>query len=170
MRPTSDRAREGLFASVTAARGTLAGAAVPATGRLVSNVVMMGMGEPLLNAESVQGAVEILTEFISPHRITVSTVGILPGIEEMARWERRPNLAISLHAPDEERRSAVMPVNRTSDLIGRLLAEGVRLIATLALIPLGLVQLQPDLGTNMVLAVIVISLLAALIARRAPDT
>ncbi|HSS52578.1 MAG TPA: 23S rRNA (adenine(2503)-C(2))-methyltransferase RlmN [Thermoanaerobaculia bacterium] len=80
------------------------------------NVVFMGMGEPLLNVESVQGAVEILTEFISPHRITVSTVGILPGIEEMARWARRPNLAISLHAPDEERRSAVMPVNRTYPL------------------------------------------------------
>ncbi|MBW8875945.1 MAG: 23S rRNA (adenine(2503)-C(2))-methyltransferase RlmN [Acidobacteria bacterium] len=77
------------------------------------NVVFMGMGEPLLNVESVRGAVEILTEFISPHRITVSTVGILPGLEEMARWERRPNLAVSLHAPDEERRSAVMPVNRT---------------------------------------------------------
>ena len=80
------------------------------------NIVFMGMGEPLLNVESVKAALDILTEFISPHRITVSTVGILPGLEEMARWERRPNLAISLHAPDEERRSQVMPVNRTYPL------------------------------------------------------
>ncbi|HYX26654.1 MAG TPA: 23S rRNA (adenine(2503)-C(2))-methyltransferase RlmN [Thermoanaerobaculia bacterium] len=86
------------------------------------NVVFMGMGEPLLNVESVRGAVAILTEFISPHRITVSTVGILPGLEEMARWERRPNLAISLHAPDEERRSAMMPVNRTYPLAELLAA------------------------------------------------
>ena len=68
------------------------------------NLVFMGMGEPLLNLENVKAALDILTEWISPHRITVSTVGILPGLEEMARWERRPNLAISLHAPDEERR------------------------------------------------------------------
>jgi 23S rRNA (adenine2503-C2)-methyltransferase len=42
----------------------------------------------------------------------VSTVGILPALEAMASWPRRPNLAISLHAPDDERRSALMPVNR----------------------------------------------------------
>jgi 23S rRNA (adenine2503-C2)-methyltransferase len=77
------------------------------------NLVFMGMGEPLLNLESVKGSIDILTEWISPHRITVSTVGVLPGIEEMSRWERRPNLAISLHAPDDERRTEIMPVNRT---------------------------------------------------------
>lgn len=80
------------------------------------NLVFMGMGEPLLNLENLETALSILTESISPHRITVSTVGILPGLEAMARWERRPNLAISLHAPDEERRSQVMPVNRTYPL------------------------------------------------------
>jgi len=80
------------------------------------NLVFMGMGEPLLNLENLEAALEILTEWISPHRITVSTVGILPGLEAMARWPRRPNLAISLHAPDEERRSRVMPVNRTYPL------------------------------------------------------
>jgi len=77
------------------------------------NIVFMGMGEPLLNLDNVKAALDILMEWISPHRITVSTVGILPGLEEMARWERRPNLAISLHAPDEERRARIMPVNRT---------------------------------------------------------
>jgi 23S rRNA (adenine2503-C2)-methyltransferase len=80
------------------------------------NLVFMGMGEPLLNLANLETALAILTEFISPHRITVSTVGILPGLVAMARWERRPNLAISLHAPDEERRSQVMPINRTYPL------------------------------------------------------
>ena len=80
------------------------------------NIVFMGMGEPLLNLENVKAALDILTEWISPHRITVSTVGILPGLEEMARWERRPNLAISLHAADDELRGRIMPVNRTYPL------------------------------------------------------
>src|SRR3954449_3010605 len=80
------------------------------------NLVFMGMGEPLLNLPNVRAALDILTEWISPHRITVSTVGILPGLAEMARWERRPNLAISLHAPDDESRGRIMPVNRTYPL------------------------------------------------------
>jgi 23S rRNA (adenine2503-C2)-methyltransferase len=80
------------------------------------NIVFMGMGEPLLNLPNVKAALDLLMEWISPHRITVSTVGVIPGIEEMARWERRPNLAISLHAPDEERRDRIMPVNRTHPL------------------------------------------------------
>jgi 23S rRNA (adenine2503-C2)-methyltransferase len=80
------------------------------------NLVFMGMGEPLLNLANVKAALDILTEWISPLRITVSTVGILPGLAEMAGWERRPNLAISLHAPDDERRGRIMPVNRTYPL------------------------------------------------------
>ncbi|HWM93502.1 MAG TPA: 23S rRNA (adenine(2503)-C(2))-methyltransferase RlmN [Thermoanaerobaculia bacterium] len=87
------------------------------------NIVFMGMGEPLLNVENVKDALDILTEWISPHRITVSTVGILPGLEEMAAWERRPNLAISLHAADDRLRSEVMPINRTwplADLMAAL--------------------------------------------------
>jgi 23S rRNA (adenine2503-C2)-methyltransferase len=87
------------------------------------NLVFMGMGEPLLNLENVKTALDILMEWISPHRITVSTVGILPALEEMATWGRRPNLAISLHAADDERRSRIMPVNRTwplADLMAAL--------------------------------------------------
>jgi 23S rRNA (adenine2503-C2)-methyltransferase len=87
------------------------------------NLVFMGMGEPLLNPANVKAALDILTEWISPHRITVSTVGILPALEEMAAWERRPNLAISLHAPDDARRTEIMPVNRTwplADLMAAL--------------------------------------------------
>ncbi len=80
------------------------------------NLVFMGMGEPLLNLPAVEQALAILTESISWRRITLSTVGILPGIEAMARWPKRPNLAISLHAPDDERRSRIMPVNKTYPL------------------------------------------------------
>ena len=103
----------GQVAAVRADRG------LPAPGL---NLVFMGMGEPLLNLESVKGAIDILGEEISLRRITVSTAGVVPGIAEMARWPRRPNLAVSLHAPDDERRSRVMPLNRQYPL-AELLAE-----------------------------------------------
>ena len=80
------------------------------------NVVFMGMGEPLLNMDGVRGALGVLTETISWRRITVSTSGIVPAIEEMADWEERPNLAISLHAADDDLRSEIMPINRTHRL------------------------------------------------------
>lgn len=93
------------------------------------NLVFMGMGEPLLNMEGLAGALEILTEEISWRRITVSTAGIVPGIEAMAAWTERPGLAISLHAPDDERRNEVMPINRKYPL--------ERLMAALESYPLG---------------------------------
>ncbi len=80
------------------------------------NLVFMGMGEPLLNLDNVEPAIEILAEQISIRRITVSTAGVIPGIEEIARWKRRPNLAVSLHAPDDELRSRIMPINRNYPL------------------------------------------------------
>jgi 23S rRNA (adenine2503-C2)-methyltransferase len=80
------------------------------------NLVFMGMGEPLLNLPALKDAIDLLAETISLRRITVSTVGVVPGILELASWERRPNLAVSLHAPDDERRSRLMPVNRTYPL------------------------------------------------------
>src|SRR6185295_18619799 len=79
-------------------------------------LVFMGMGEPLLNLDALRPALAILAESISLRRITVSTAGVIPGIEEMATWARRPNLAVSLHAPDDERRSEVMPINRSYPL------------------------------------------------------
>ncbi len=87
------------------------------------NLVFMGMGEPFLNYDAVRDAIEVLSGWISLRRITVSTAGVIPGIDAMAEWPRRPNLAISLHAPDSERRSRVMPINRTypmSDLLAAL--------------------------------------------------
>ncbi|MEM7582580.1 MAG: 23S rRNA (adenine(2503)-C(2))-methyltransferase RlmN [Acidobacteriota bacterium] len=76
------------------------------------NLVFMGMGEPLLNLQAVEAALQILTETISRRRITVSTAGVIPGIKAMARWSIRPRLAISLHAPDDRRRSSIMPINQ----------------------------------------------------------
>jgi 23S rRNA (adenine2503-C2)-methyltransferase len=88
------------------------------------NLVFMGMGEPLQNLAALRPAVAILAERVSWRRITLSTAGVVPGIAELAGWEKRPNLAVSLHAPDDERRSALMPINRSYPLA--LLLEALR--------------------------------------------
>lgn len=80
------------------------------------NLVFMGMGEPLLNLDAVRTALELLSETISWRRITVSTAGVVPGIDGIAAWDRRPNLAVSLHAPDDARRDEIMPINRSYPL------------------------------------------------------
>lgn len=74
------------------------------------NVVFMGMGEPLLNFDNLVTALDILYESIAPKRITVSTSGIIPGIDALAKLERRPNLAVSINAPDRKRREEIMPI------------------------------------------------------------
>jgi 23S rRNA (adenine2503-C2)-methyltransferase len=74
------------------------------------NVVFMGMGEPLLNLENLVPALEILYRSLAPRRITVSTSGIIPGLDELAKLDRRPNLAISINAPDRKRREEIMPI------------------------------------------------------------
>jgi 23S rRNA (adenine2503-C2)-methyltransferase len=83
-------------------------------GRL--NIVMMGQGEPLLNLPNVLKATRILLDprgfALSPRRITVSTSGIVPKIEELAREPIRPKLAISLNASTEEQRQELMPITR----------------------------------------------------------
>jgi 23S rRNA (adenine2503-C2)-methyltransferase len=83
-------------------------------GRL--NIVMMGQGEPLLNLENVVKATRILLDpagfGLSPRRITVSTAGIIPKIEELGREPVRPKLAISLNASTEEMRQELMPITR----------------------------------------------------------
>ncbi len=76
------------------------------------NLVFMGMGEPLLNFENVATSLEILEPHVAPRRITLSTAGIVPGIEQLAGLPRRPNLAVSINAPDQERREQIMPVAR----------------------------------------------------------
>ena len=74
------------------------------------NVVFMGMGEPLLNLENLVTSLDILYRSVAPKRVTVSTSGIIPGIQALAKLERRPNLAISVNAPDRKRREEIMPI------------------------------------------------------------
>jgi 23S rRNA (adenine2503-C2)-methyltransferase len=83
-------------------------------GERLSNVVLMGMGEPFHNYDAVMVAVRRLMEDlgIGARRITVSTVGLVPAIRRFAQEGLQVGLAISLHAADDEERSALMPVNR----------------------------------------------------------
>ncbi len=94
----------------------------PADGRL--NVVMMGMGEPLLNLDQVLKATRLLTDMqgigMSPKRITLSTSGIVPKIEEMGQALVRPKLAISLNASSDAQRRNLMPITRKYPLASLL--------------------------------------------------
>jgi 23S rRNA (adenine2503-C2)-methyltransferase len=80
------------------------------------NVVLMGMGEPLLNLPNVIKATRLLTDpegiGLSPRRITLSTSGIIPKIAELGAQPVRPKLAISLNASTEEQRQELMPITR----------------------------------------------------------
>jgi len=87
-----------------------------------ARVVFMGMGEPFLNPEGVIGALGVLFEVMSPRRVTVSTSGITPAFDEFARLPRRPNLAVSLNAADEDTRTRIMPITKTYPLAGVLRA------------------------------------------------
>jgi 23S rRNA (adenine2503-C2)-methyltransferase len=85
-------------------------------------IVFMGMGEPFLNVDSVLAALEILFEILPPRRVTVSTSGITPAFAVFAALPRRPNLAVSLNAADEETRAKLMPITRTYPLAGLIAA------------------------------------------------
>jgi 23S rRNA (adenine2503-C2)-methyltransferase len=80
------------------------------------NVVVMGMGEPLLNYQATVAALRILMDpegfAIAPKKLTLSTVGILPALEALMRERARPNLAISLHAPNPALRRELMPIEQ----------------------------------------------------------
>ena len=84
------------------------------TGRRVSNVVFMGMGEPMANLDPVWAAVERIHGDIglSARHITISTVGLIPGIRRLADLPLPVNLAVSLHAANDELRNALVPINR----------------------------------------------------------
>lgn len=89
-------------------------------GRHLSNIVFMGMGEPLLNYSNVLRAIERITAedglFMSPSRITVSTAGIAKMIRKLAEDQVRFNLALSLHAANDKKRNEIMPINETNRL------------------------------------------------------
>jgi 23S rRNA (adenine2503-C2)-methyltransferase len=93
-----------------------------------TNVVLMGQGEPLLNFDSVMTALRILLDEegvgLSPKRVTLSTSGIVPGIERLAKEEVRPKLAISLNASCDQQRDVLMPINRKYPL--KMLIEACR--------------------------------------------
>jgi 23S rRNA (adenine2503-C2)-methyltransferase len=84
--------------------------------RTQTNVVLMGQGEPLLNFDAVMAALRIILDpegiGISPKHTTLSTSGIVPGIERLAAEKVRPKLAISLNASNDEQRNALMPINK----------------------------------------------------------
>jgi 23S rRNA (adenine2503-C2)-methyltransferase len=92
------------------------------------NLVFMGMGEPLHNLDHVMGAFALLTDpkglALPPWRITLSTSGLVSGIQRLARYPRRPRLALSLNATTDAYRSSIMPVNRVWNLAA--LAEALR--------------------------------------------
>jgi 23S rRNA (adenine2503-C2)-methyltransferase len=85
-------------------------------------VVFMGMGEPLLNLDGLLPALEILFETLPPRRVTVSTSGITPALPRLAALPKRPNLAVSLNAADEETRTRLMPITRSHPLSGLVAA------------------------------------------------
>jgi 23S rRNA (adenine2503-C2)-methyltransferase len=91
-----------------------------AEGKELTNVVFMGMGEPFLNYDPVLSAVGLLSSpdgmGFGARRMTISTVGIIPGIRRFTREHSQVNLAISLHAADDEVRNRLIPVNRTYPL------------------------------------------------------
>jgi len=114
-------ARLGLQRNLTA--GEIAGQVVTVldhhdvrVGRDRVNLVFMGMGEPFLNYDNFMAAVRLLVDEVglSPQRMTVSTSGIVPGIERFAQepLDLRPRLAISLNAPNDRIRAEIMPINR----------------------------------------------------------
>jgi 23S rRNA (adenine2503-C2)-methyltransferase len=80
------------------------------------NIVLMGMGEPLHNYDETMKALRIVADerglSVSPRRVTLSTVGLLPALERLAREPVMPNLAISLHAPTDSQRGNLVPINR----------------------------------------------------------
>lgn len=85
-------------------------------GERLSHIVMMGMGEPLANLDRVLGALDTARSpdglGISPRRVTISTVGLPPAIDRLSRHGVPYNLAVSLHAPEDELRNQLVPVNR----------------------------------------------------------
>jgi 23S rRNA (adenine2503-C2)-methyltransferase len=87
-----------------------------APGQRITHIVYMGMGEPLANYGATVKSLRLLTDpqafGFSPRRITVSTVGLVSGIERLARESLKVNLAVSLHATSNEIRDRIMPVNR----------------------------------------------------------
>ncbi|UYQ92267.1 23S rRNA (adenine(2503)-C(2))-methyltransferase RlmN [Chitinophaga horti] len=94
--------------------------ALESSGKKLTNIVYMGMGEPLLNYKNVLKSIEKITSpdglGMSPRRITVSTAGVAKMIKQLGDDQVRFNLALSLHAANDQKRSEIMPINDTNNL------------------------------------------------------
>jgi 23S rRNA (adenine2503-C2)-methyltransferase len=103
-----------IIAQVAYANASLRAEPMPDSPDHVTNIVFMGMGEPLANFDRVRESLRRLIEVmgIGARSITVSTVGVVPGIDQLAETPWQVNLAISLHAADDELRSDLVPLNR----------------------------------------------------------
>ncbi len=124
----SERERGGAQSAATSEGGFRGGRERPSHSRVSAppeigkawNVVVMGMGEPLLNYESTVIALRALMDpdgfAVAPRKLTLSTVGILPALEKLMQEPVRPNLAISLHAPTKELRRELMPIEDRYDI------------------------------------------------------
>jgi len=90
------------------------------SGREISNIVLMGIGEPLDNMDNVLRFLELMNHpdglHIGMRHISLSTCGVVPGIDALAEKQLQLTLSVSLHAPDSETRSRIMPVNRAYDV------------------------------------------------------
>ena len=90
------------------------------SGREISNIVLMGIGEPLDNMDTVLRFLELINHpdgmNIGMRHISLSTCGVIPGIDRLAELQLQLTLSVSLHAPDTETRSKIMPVNRAYDV------------------------------------------------------
>ena len=90
-------------------------------GTHLSNVVIMGMGEPLLNIDNVNAALNIVTSqdgmAMSPSRITLSTAGVSEGIKQLAQLQPKIGLAVSLHSAIQSKREQIMPIAKSQSLI-----------------------------------------------------
>lgn len=90
------------------------------SGLPISNIVLMGIGEPLDNLDNVLRFLELVNHpdglNIGMRHISLSTCGVIPGIERLSDLELQLTLSVSLHAPDSETRSKIMPVNRAYDV------------------------------------------------------
>ena len=91
------------------------------SGAPISNIVLMGIGEPLDNFETVMKFLTLVNHpeglNIGMRHISLSTCGIVPGIRRLAELELQLTLSVSLHAPDSETRSKIMPINRAYDVV-----------------------------------------------------
>ena len=120
----SNLSAEDIIGQVWRAHESLA-AFLPGKNRRITNIVLMGMGEPLLNFDSTVAATDIMMDDfaygIPGRRVTVSTAGVAPAIVRLARVSRAA-LAVSLHAPDDSLRNELVPLNRKYPLADLLQA------------------------------------------------